>query len=128
MNNPCKTIGCTNEIEESLTDYCNPCLIAEPMQYKIGENPYPFTIPERRATNRYSTDREEAGFKDVSEVDEIDIFQIHYIFNLPDPSGALQEASRKLLLCGGSERCVYQDVEEARNILNRWLQFAEPTA
>lgn len=66
-----------------------------------------------------------AYFKDVSDLDEVDVYQVHQIFDIQDPSGCLHHASKKLLLpgvrTGGKER--YQEIEEARDTLNRWLEI-----
>ena len=67
-------------------------------------------------------------FKDVSDLDEVDVYQIHHLFNVQDPSGAIQHASKKLLLSGvrTGNKSAYTDVKEARDTLNRWLQINEP--
>jgi hypothetical protein len=64
-------------------------------------------------------------FKDVSELDEVDVYQVHQLFNVLDASGCLHHSSKKILLpgvrTGGKER--YEDIEEARDTLNRWLEI-----
>ena len=64
-------------------------------------------------------------FKDVSKLDEVDVYQVHSLFNVIDASGCLHHASKKILLpgvrTGGKER--YKDIEEARDTLNRWLEI-----
>ena len=64
-------------------------------------------------------------FKDVSELNEVDVYQVHHLFNVLDASGCLHHASKKILLpgvrTGGKER--YKDIEEARDTLNRWLEI-----
>jgi hypothetical protein len=64
-------------------------------------------------------------FKDVSKLDEVDVYQVHSLFNVIDASGCLHHASKKILLpgvrTGGKER--YKDIEEARDTLNRWLDI-----
>lgn len=64
-------------------------------------------------------------FKDVSNVTHIDVYAVHKLFNIQDPSGALQHASKKLLLAGvrTGNKPVVKDIQEARDSLNRWLEL-----
>ena len=68
-------------------------------------------------------------YKDVSDVEELDVYHVHQIFNIQDPSGAIQHASKKLLLSGvrTGGKSFYDDVREARDTLNRWLQINQQT-
>ena len=68
-------------------------------------------------------------YKDVSNVEEVDVYHIHQIFNIQDPSGAIQHASKKLLLSGvrTGGKSFYDDIREARDTLNRWLQLNSET-
>lgn len=56
---------------------------------------------------------------------EIDVYGVHMLFNIQDPSGAIQHASKKLLLSGvrTGGKTARQDIQEARDTLNRWLQL-----
>lgn len=67
-------------------------------------------------------------FKCVKELDEVDVYLVHDIFQLADYSGCLHHASKKILLpgvrTGGKTR--YQDIKEARDTLNRWLEINKP--
>lgn len=62
-------------------------------------------------------------FKDVNDVTEIDVYSVHLLFNIQDPSGCIQHASKKLLLSGANDKSMYRNVVEARDILTRWLQL-----
>ena len=66
-----------------------------------------------------------AYYKDVSGLDEIDVYMVHKLFDIQDPSGALQHASKKILLSGvrTGGKSSYKDVREARDTLNRWLEI-----
>ena len=66
-------------------------------------------------------------YKSVEEFREIDVYAVHKIFNIQDPSGAIQHASKKLLLSGvrTGGKSFYDDVKEARDTLNRWLELNE---
>lgn len=64
-------------------------------------------------------------YKDVSGVGTIDVYAVHDLFGIDDASGAIQHASKKLLLSGvrtGGKSKV-DDVREARDTLNRWLEM-----
>lgn len=70
-------------------------------------------------------DRYPAYFKDFSGHDEADVYLIHHKFGIDDPAGCIQHASKKLLLSGvrTGGKSKRQDVKEARDTLNRWLQI-----
>lgn len=66
-----------------------------------------------------------AYFKDVSSIDEVDVYQVHRLFDIQDPSGCIHHASKKLLLSGvrtGGKGKI-KDIEEARDTLNRYLEI-----
>lgn len=105
MSNLCKTIACNNYTNASLSsDYCEQCFLLNEISEKEIENTY--------------------SFIDVSDHELVDPYMIHSLFGLHDPSGALQEASKKLLLSYRGNTNTVQDIIEARNILNRWLEIA----
>lgn len=63
--------------------------------------------------------------KDVSHIDTIDVYGVCQLFGVSDASGALQHAIKKLLLSGvrtGGKSSI-KDIEEARDTLNRYLEF-----
>lgn len=64
-------------------------------------------------------------YKDVTHLCEVDVYQIHQLFDIQDPSGALQHASKKLLLSGvrTGGKSKYDDIREARDTLDRWLEI-----
>lgn len=66
-----------------------------------------------------------AYFKDFSDIESADVYQVHHKFNLNDPSGCKQHASKKILLSGvrTGGKGEYKDIEEARDTLNRWLEI-----
>lgn len=69
-----------------------------------------------------------AYFKDVVNLNAIDVYEVHRLFNIQDPSGAIQHASKKLLLAGSRTggKSKYKDIMEARDTLNRWLEMNLP--
>lgn len=64
-------------------------------------------------------------YKPVGELTEVDVYAVHQLFNIQDPSGAVQHASKKLLLSGvrTGNKTKHQDIREARDTLNRWLEL-----
>ena len=64
-------------------------------------------------------------YKDVSQLEAVDVYQVHQLFGIDDPSGAIQHASKKLLLSGHRTggKSKYTDICEARDTLNRWLEL-----
>lgn len=61
-------------------------------------------------------------FKDVSDLDEIDVYRVCDLFEVNDASGAIQHALKKLLCSGQRGVKVYRkDLEEARDSIQRKL-------
>ena len=107
----CISFGCVNPVthDKQLCSRCASTLVkSEPV-----EPPLSLLYPKY--------------FKDVSGMTEVDVYAVHQLFNIQDPSGAIQHASKKLLLSGvrtgGKSKRV--DIQEARDTLNRWLQLDE---
>jgi hypothetical protein len=103
----CKSIGCCHPAVPG-EDFCLPCINRE---VDIPDS------PTQSLSERYP-DR----YKPVGDLAEIDVYAVHHIFSINDPSGALQQASLKVLMSGSSPH-VYQDIKEARDLLTRWLQL-----
>ena len=96
----CKAIGCCNAPQLN-HDFCFACESKEEVGLSLSQQ-----YPDQ--------------YKDVGDLSEIDAFAIHQLFQLQDPSGCLQHASRKLLTSGKPS---YKDIREARDTLTRWLQL-----
>lgn len=64
-------------------------------------------------------------FIDVTEHTHVDVYLIHKLFNIQDPSGMIQHASKKLLLAGKrtGQKSLYKDILEAKDTLERWLSI-----
>ena len=64
-------------------------------------------------------------YKPVGNLTEVDVYAVHHLFNIQDPSGAIQHASKKLLLSGvrTGNKSKRKDIQEARDTLNRWLEL-----
>lgn len=67
-------------------------------------------------------------FKDVKGLTEVDVYQVHDLFQIEDTSGCIHHASKKLLLSGARTggKSKFNDIKEARDTLNRWLQINKP--
>ena len=64
-------------------------------------------------------------YKSVEGLTEVDVYAVHMLFEIDDTSGAIQHASKKLLLSGKRTggKTFFEDVKEARDTLNRWLEL-----
>lgn len=64
-------------------------------------------------------------YKDVRHIKVIDSYGVCKLFGVKDDSGALQHATKKLLLSGvrTGGKSAYEDVKEARDTLTRWLEL-----
>ncbi len=118
MIHSCKSIGCSVFVHTG-TDFCSDCAVLN----------YP--EPEQKVFN-FEDDDDEAPtpqrtrqFKPITDAKDIDVFDIHQLFEINDFSGCIQQASAKLLLSGDNATCKprVQDITDARNLLNRWLEL-----
>lgn len=110
MTHQCKGIGCTNQILAS-QDFCPDCLLKQE-----GD-----ALTESQSlSEKYPN-----YYKSVEHLDEVDVYAVHQLFEIDDPSGAIQHASKKLLLSGvrtgGKSR--FKDIKEATDTLIRWMQL-----
>ena len=66
-----------------------------------------------------------AYYKDVHQFNEMDVYAVHHVFQVNDPSGCIHHASKKLLLSGvrTGGKPAWKDVKEARDTLSRYLQI-----
>lgn len=66
-------------------------------------------------------------YKDVRHLDYIDVYRIHQLYQIDDPSGCLQHADKKILLSGERTggKPKRKDIEEARDTLTRWLEIQD---
>lgn len=66
-------------------------------------------------------------FKDVNNLTEVDVYRVCQLFNVDDPSGAIQHAIKKLLLPGqrGAGKDRRKDIQEAIDTLKRRLEMMD---
>ena len=124
MASICRSLGCTNHVHSSVEDFCEECLTwtdrnQESLSAEEGHLNEPETLAQKYP--KY--------YKPVGELTEIDVYAVHKLFDVQDPSGALQHASKKLLLSGvrTGGKSPYKDIQEARDTLTRWLQLNDDT-
>jgi hypothetical protein len=66
-----------------------------------------------------------AYYRQLPPVTHLDVYAVCKLFDVQDPSGALQHAIKKLLLSGvrTGGKSSQKDVCEARDTLDRWIEM-----
>ncbi len=69
-------------------------------------------------------------FKNVSHLNEIDVYRVCQLFDINDPSGALHHAFKKILVAGsrGGGKDRDRDIQEAIDTLQRWQEMQKEDA
>lgn len=108
MSHQCKSIGCGHQVEDKKQDFCTSCNYIR----SIWDHAYEEEISEKE-----------------NNIVVLDTYAVHQAFDIQDPSGCLQRASRLILLSGQmndeSDMPKAVDIMEARTMLTRWLQLNE---
>ena len=110
----CKSVGCSTVVSQySSDDFCTKCI-----EEMSSSNDAPTHQPSM-------SELYPKYYKDFTGVDEADVYLVHDRFKIEDHSGCLHHASKKLLLSGvrTGGKSKYDDVREARDTLNRWLEI-----
>lgn len=99
----------------------------EAMQ-EVLDNPFiikPSDLFKRRYFKENDKHKYPHYFKDVSELEWLDVYQLCKLFPVEDDSGAINHARKKLLVCGGrgGMKDKIKDIKEARDTLNRYLEM-----
>lgn len=131
----CPTAGCGQPAQD-FVPYCPECmqtdlhmyysslapLIESPELENLTEHLEDLTQPVRQQT---MAEKYPAYYKSVLGMTEVDVYAVHQLFNVEDPSGAIHHASKKLLLSGQrtGDKPKAKDIKEARDTLTRWLQL-----
>lgn len=121
----CKTIGCVGKVIHGREgDFCLPCTIPQQSSEDVQGDSVP--VAEKRVVRL--SELYPKYFKPVTELDEVDVYQVHELFQVQDFSGAIHHASKKLLLSGvrTGGKSKFDDIREARDTLNRWLEINKP--
>jgi hypothetical protein len=105
----CKALGCTSPTYYE-HDFCPSCID------KQNES----RTPAQSLSEKYPK-----YYKPVGSLKEVDVYAVHYLFDIQDPSGCIQHASKKLLLSGARTggKSMFMDIREARDTLTRWLEL-----
>lgn len=113
MTHTCKSVSCGNEVPAD-TDFCFSCT-----QGSQIEDPNSDPVPLSKKYPKY--------YKSVGDLTEVDVYAVHHLFSITDPSGCIHHASKKLLLSGvrTGGKSAFKDIEEARDTLTRWLALNE---
>ena len=120
MASICRSIGCTKYIHSPMEDFCEECRSIDIRNQSLAPSKEdPLNEPTTMA-QKYPK-----YYKSVGNLTEVDVYAVHKLFNIQDPSGAIQHASKKLLLSGvrTGGKSKYDDVREARDTLTRWMQL-----
>jgi hypothetical protein len=95
-------------------------LVYKPTEVGQGEPPVASTEKPQTMVEKYPQ-----YYKSVRHLTEVDVYAICYLFKIEDHSGCIHHSIKKLLLSGtrngGKSRI--QDIQEARNQLNRYLEL-----
>ena len=115
----CRSIGCTNPTHGN-KDFCLEC---------SNEREFDPLAKRAKEVGQSMSEKYPKYYKPVGNLTEIDVYAVHHLFNIQDPSGAIQHASKKLLLSGvrTGGKSVVKDIAEARDTLTRWLQLNDDT-
>ena len=121
----CRSLGCSF-IPHNEKDFCEVCLKSQDLK-KLA-----LACDAQGITNSCVkaslSEKYPKYYKPVGHLKEIDVYAVHQLFGIDDSSGALQHASKKLLLSGvrTGGKSFYKDIQEARDTLTRWLELNPP--
>lgn len=87
------------------------------------------SAPAAKKPSESIADKYPKYYKKTDGASEVDVYWVHKAFDVQDPSGAIQHASKKLLLSGvrTGGKSKYDDIKEARDTLTRWLELYKET-
>lgn len=87
------------------------------------------TVTTAKSQSTKLADKYPKYYKSTNGATEVDVYAVHQMFDIQDPSGAIQHASKKLLLSGvrTGGKSKFDDIREARDTLNRWLELNSQT-
>lgn len=110
----CKAVGCESHMPNTnLGDFCLSCTVEL-------SRPSAISIHTPSMSELYPK-----YYKDFTGIDEADVYIVHDRFEINDHSGCIHHASKKLLLSGvrTGGKSKFDDIREARDTLNRWLEI-----
>lgn len=130
----CETIGCQAFVIEGqiLCDKCTQKLVCTPQvpfkEFKANVpelTTSPMGVPAMPPPTVSLALKYPKYYKSTQGMTEVDVYAVLKIFDIQDPSGAIHHAAKKLLLSGvrTGGKTKQQDITEARDTLNRWLEL-----
>ena len=124
MANICRSIGCTNYSHSPMEDFCEECRSIDIRNQSLVPSKEDHLNEPTTMAQKYPK-----YYKPVGNLTEVDVYAVHKLFDIKDPSGAIQHASKKLLLSGvrTGGKSAYHDIKEARDTLTRWMQLNDDT-
>lgn len=118
----CETIGCQAFVTEGqfLCNKCSQELVNTP---QVPFKEFRAKVPELSTVSLAT--KYPKYYKSTQGMTEVDVYAVLKIFDIQDPSGAIHHAAKKLLLSGvrTGGKTKQQDITEARDTLNRWLEL-----
>lgn len=102
---------------------CIPQIVAYKIVQEATQAPDPVHAEAHSAPQR-TPRRHSHYFKDVSQINEIDVYRVCELFGVDDPSGATQHAVKKILCAGqrgAKDRA--KDYQEAIDTLTRRVEM-----
>lgn len=118
----CETIGCQAFVIEGqiLCEKCSQKLVCTP---QVPFKEFKAKVPELPTVSLAA--KYPKYYKSTQGMTEVDVYAVLKIFDIQDPSGAIHHAAKKLLLSGvrTGGKTKQQDITEARDTLNRWLEL-----
>jgi len=122
----CKSIGCIYPAAAH-QDFCLVCLREHALQKLNLAISVAQSLPDGHSQSL--AEKYPKYYKAVGDLQEVDVYAVHKLFDIQDPSGAIQHASKKLLLSGvrTGGKSQQKDIREARDTLSRWLQLNPET-
>ena len=130
----CVRIGCTYQAVTG-TPICAVCAYTDQLKGALKEAKMKPTDPLNEHARRRSDGEQIMSklypkyYKRIPEgVTEIDTYLVNMLFPVDDASGAILHARKKLLVPGTRTggKSMWDDIKEARDTLNRWLELNPP--
>lgn len=117
----CKTMSCNEQVSFD-RDYCKDCSDRFRLLEVLRDNgPVSSTGP-------FHLDEPLIGQvppQPVESTRSYDVYETHQKYGIQDPSGCLHQASKNILLSSASKTKeeFFQQIREARDLLNRWIEL-----
>lgn len=128
MEAPCKNSFCTREASENHA-MCEPCRDASTHSQASAKVSDAYAQRDQRIKTASMSVRYPKYYKQIPHgVVELDVYAVCAMFPVQDDTGCINHARKKLLVPGTRTggKSFYDDVREARDTLNRYLEIMGP--